>query len=77
MNTKKVQYLGVNTMQHVSALMAKMHDAALKEYKGVTDVDVIPGLTAKYGSFNLNTVQKYVINATTHLTKYIEDRDWN
>ena len=28
-------------------------------------------------NLNLNTVQKYVINATTHLTKYIEDRDWN
>lgn len=28
-------------------------------------------------NLNLNTVQKYVINATTQLTKYIEEKEWN
>lgn len=28
-------------------------------------------------NINVNTVQKYVIRATTQLTKYIEDKDWN
>lgn len=56
-------------------------DSLPKHLKEVFVLHFFEGLDKKEISkilnLNLNTIQKYVINATTKLSKYIENKDWN
>ncbi|RBQ28842.1 RNA polymerase sigma factor [Aliarcobacter vitoriensis] len=56
-------------------------DILPKNLKEVFILHFVDGLEKKQIAsllnINVNTVQKYVIRATTQITKFIEDKDWN